>query len=64
MDKCQDGSYKDDEDELCSHCSGDGWGIVGVDWDCEDGVNGPYDNESEKCPWCNGSGQAKDITIW
>jgi hypothetical protein len=49
---------------LCSHCDGNGWGIVGTDWDCEDGINGPYDGETEKCPWCHGSGKLKDVTSW
>jgi hypothetical protein len=35
------------DNELCPHCHGDGWGLVGVDWDCEDGINGPYDRTAE-----------------
>jgi hypothetical protein len=32
-----------DEFFLCSYCDGDGWGIVGTDWDTDDAINGPYD---------------------
>lgn len=49
---------------LCHYCGGDGYGIVGTDWDSDDPVNGPYDGEIEKCPCCNGSGKAKDCTFW
>lgn len=55
---------EEEDSELCPHCNGDGWGLVGVDWDCEDGINGPYDGESQRCPWCNGSGKAKDVSVW
>jgi len=59
-------SYGDDdigdEDNLCHYCDGDGWGIVGLDWDCEDGVNGPYNGETERCPNCHGSGLSNDTT--
>lgn len=55
----------DDEDQAeCSYCDGEGCGIVGVDWDCSDGINGPYDGEVETCPNCGGSGKAKDMTFW
>lgn len=56
----------DDDDEClpCWYCGGDGWGIVGLDWDTDDAINGPYDGEIEKCPCCKGSGSAKDCTFW
>lgn len=49
---------------LCYYCGGDGWGIVGTDWDCSDGINGPYDGEIERCPCCGGSGKAEDERFW
>ena len=54
----------DDDWEPCWRCNGHGWGIVGVDWDCEDAINGPYDGETEKCHCCGGSGKADDCTFW
>jgi hypothetical protein len=51
-------------EELCHTCGGDGWGIVGVDWESDDPINGPYDGEIEKCPNCGGSGLAKDCWYW
>lgn len=54
----------DEETALCHYCDGDGWGIVGTDWDCEDGVNGPYSGEIEECPCCGGSGKERDATFW
>ncbi len=53
-----------DEDRFCHYCDGEGFGIVGTDWDCSDGVNGPYDGEVERCPCCGGSGMAKDCAFW
>lgn len=58
----------DDECSICNpashYCGGDGYGIVGTDWDTDDAVNGPYDGEVQKCPCCHGSGQSKDCTFW
>jgi len=54
----------EEESELCPHCNGDGCGIVGLDWECEDPINGPYDGEIERCPFCHGSGKAEDVSIW
>lgn len=55
----------DDYDQReCSHCGGEGWGIVGVDWDSDDAINGPYDGDTETCPNCGGSGDADDMTFW
>ena len=51
----------DEHDWRCSYCGGDGWGIVGTDWDTDDAINGPYNGETERCPCCNGSGRAKDM---
>jgi len=48
----------------CHYCDGNGYGIVGVDWDCDDGVNGPFDGAIQKCPCCRGSGLEKDCTFW
>ena len=54
----------DEDNASCWECHGRGWGIVGTDWDCTDGVNGPYDGEIETCPCCGGSGLAEDCTFW
>lgn len=62
-DRCDDFALDDGEQD-CSYCGGDGWGIVGTDWDTDDAINGPYDGETEKCPNCHGSGNAKDMTFW
>lgn len=53
-----------DDWEPCHYCDGDGRGIVGVNWDCDDPVNGPYDGEIEECPCCGGSGKEEDATFW
>jgi hypothetical protein len=50
--------------DLCRTCHGDGWVIVGLEVDCDDGVNGPFNNETIKCPNCHGSGKAEDCTYW
>lgn len=50
----------EDEEAMCWQCDGDGFGIVGVDWDADDLINGPYPGEIERCPNCGGSGLAKD----
>jgi hypothetical protein len=52
-----------DDRELCSYCGGDGWGIVGCDWDSDDYINGPFHGEIQQCPCCNGSGKAEDMTF-
>ena len=54
----------DPEEVFCWTCGGDGCGVVGVDWESEDCVNGPYPGEIEKCPNCHGSGLAKDCWYW
>jgi hypothetical protein len=68
MDECDDQEIEYDDDgnptHLCHYCRGDGWGIIGTDWDCDDAINGPYDGQSERCPCCHGSGLAKDETFW
>lgn len=51
-------------DERCPTCHGDQWVIVGTDIDCDDGVNGPYDGETIRCPNCHGSGKAADCWYW
>jgi hypothetical protein len=56
--------YDEDRESDCYYCGGQGVGIVGLDWDTDDAINGPYDGETEKCPCCNGSGLAKDCTFW
>ena len=48
----------------CHYCDGDGWGIVGVDWDSKDPLWGPRDGDIEECPCCHGSGKAEDCTFW
>lgn len=52
------------DNDFCWQCNGNGWGIVGLDWDCDDPINGPYDGEIEKCPCCRGSGRAEDCWYW
>lgn len=70
-DDIDDLEFGDDEDfdpdgpgSRCHYCHGEGYGIVGLDWDCADGINGPYNGEIEKCPCCHGSGKAEDCTFW
>jgi hypothetical protein len=55
---------EDDALGRCHFCDGDGWGIVGVNWDCEDPINGPYDGETEPCPCCGGTGLEDDAIFW
>lgn len=66
MDKMTDLSVDDSRtnDPRCHTCDGDGWGIVGADWDSDDPINGPYDGEIEKCPNCHGTGLEKDCWFW
>lgn len=54
----------DPDAQLCHYCGGDGYGIVGCDWDSDDYINGPYDGEVQRCPCCHGSGKAEDCTFW
>lgn len=61
--------YDGDDDDgdrprSCWYCGGEGYGIVGNDWDSDDPINGPYDGEIERCPCCGGTGQAEDCTFW
>jgi hypothetical protein len=61
--------HDDDDDfsepkEKCWRCCGQGWGIVGTDWDSDDPINGPYPGETERCPCCGGTGKAEDCTFW
>jgi len=48
----------------CHYCGGEGYGVVGCDWDSDDPINGPYEGEVQKCPCCHGSGKAEDCTFW
>jgi hypothetical protein len=59
-----EGGPMDDPEDRCWYCGGEGWGIIGTDWDADDPINGPYDGAVEKCPCCKGSGRAKDCTFW
>ena len=59
-----DYEYMDDGDDLCHYCDGEGWLIVGVDWDSDDPINGPYNGEVERCPNCGGSGEEKYCWFW
>jgi len=60
-----DDYYPNDEgDGRCTYCDGEGWGIVGCDWDSDDPINGPYPGEIEQCPNCRGSGKAEDMWFW
>jgi hypothetical protein len=54
----------DDRPRACWHCGGEGWGIIGDDWESDDPINGPYPGEIERCPCCHGSGKAEDCTFW
>jgi hypothetical protein len=54
----------EDDERRCWYCHGEGWGIVGTDWDTDDAINGPYDGETERCPCCGGTGKAEDCTFW
>ena len=60
----RDDDYDDGENHRCHYCGGEGWGIVGTDWDSDDPINGPYNGEVERCPCCLGSGDAKDCRFW
>lgn len=51
-------------EDVCWQCGGDKWVTIGLDIDCDDPINGPYDGETIKCPCCGGSGNAKDCTYW
>jgi hypothetical protein len=53
-----------DPDADCWRCHGEGWGMVGCDWDSDDPINGPYNGEIERCNCCGGSGLAKDCWYW
>ena len=53
-----------DDAEECHTCGGEGWGVVGVDWDSDDPINGPYDGEVETCWNCRGSGKESDCWHW
>lgn len=58
-------SWSDEPVHLCWHCGGEGFGIVGVDWDQDDPINNdPPMDASDTCPCCRGSGLAKDCTFW
>jgi len=59
-----DYDYFDDEEIPCWQCQGEGYGIVGMDWDSDDPINGPYNGDIQQCPCCNGSGLADDCTYW
>lgn len=54
-----DAFYNDDDDGDCAFCGGDGW-IDGYDDDPLWFLPG----ETTRCASCNGSGRAKDQTIW
>lgn len=64
VDDFLDEMVDDDDERVCSYCGGEGFGIVGVDWDTDDAINGPYDGEIERCPNCAGSGDGDDMTFW
>src|SRR5262245_28544980 len=47
-DECDD--FDDDVEVYLRHYSGgDGCGIVGLDWDSDELINGPYDGDTERC---------------
>jgi hypothetical protein len=53
----------DPDDLRCHYCRGEGWGIIGCDWDSDDPVN-EFPGEIQRCPCCYGSGKADDCTFW
>jgi len=53
-----------DTERDCWRCGGEGYGIVGCDWDPEDAINGPYPGEIEQCSCCHGTGKASDCWYW
>ena len=62
-DDPHDDDWSDDDERACWQCRGEGWGIVGVDWDAlEPGWD--MDGDIQQCPCCGGSGDAKDCTYW
>lgn len=65
QDEAEEAGYglDDDENADCSYCGGDGWGIEGDTWDCDDPL-WISPGTVRKCPNCHGSGQAKDMTFW
>jgi hypothetical protein len=63
-DDCDDEPHDPWMDDECWQCGGEGWGVVGNDWDSDDSINGPYPGEVQRCPCCRGSGKAKDCWYW
>jgi hypothetical protein len=59
-----DSDYYEPERDECWRCGGEGWGIVGCDWDSDDPINGPHNGEIEECRCCGGSGRAEDCVYW
>lgn len=61
-----DHDHDDDEfdsDRFCWRCGGDGFGIVGSDWDNDDPIN-EDDGTIERCDCCGGTGLAEDCRYW
>jgi len=52
-----------DEEKWCHYCGGEGWGIEGHDWDCDDPL-WISPGTVRQCPCCHGSGLARDCTFW
>ena len=63
-DDYQDCDIDNSQRTRCYYCNGEGYGIVGTDWESDDPINGPYDGETTKCPCCHGTGKAEDETFW
>jgi hypothetical protein len=65
-ENCHDDmNYDGDPDEQrCWRCHGQGWGIVGCDWDSDDPDDESSDGEIEECDCCGGSGLAEDCEYW
>lgn len=57
-----DGEH-DDESRGCWYCGGEGWGIVDLDFPCDDPL---WDLPGSviRCRCCGGTGDAKDCTFW
>lgn len=54
-----DGEYR--EPRRCYYCDGNGWRPIGHGGDCtRDESEGTYSGEVEMCPYCHGSGLARD----
>lgn len=59
----EDDRYDDEDVAICWRCDGEGFGVVGLDWDNDDPINDD-DGDAETCDCCGGSGLAEDCVYW